>query len=203
MTPKLRATLRNIDKRFDAVRAMPPPIAEGERHRRSIEEVGRNGYLGLAGSTWRVEDVSHYQEKKNRWYELELIGIESGETRFLEWERDDGLEVSFNAPRFSLRNLGLTSDEIEAMSEADEGTISHAGRRYEYDDDYGATFHRGGAGEGEKVYFYDFETADERYGLAVEEWGDAEDGYSYEVYLSEYLDPDAIEVLVVGEKVEH
>ncbi len=198
MTPKLRATLRNIDRRFEVVRAMPELIAEGERHRHTIDQAGHHAYLKFAGDTWRVEEVSHYQDKKSRWWELELFALKSGSTRYLEWERDDGIEVSFNGPRFSLRTLGVTADQVEAMSEGDEGTLTHDGRSFEYDDDYPATYHKAGAADGDKVHFYDFETVDERHCLTVEEWGDVDEGYNYEVYSSEYLDPDSIEVLCSG-----
>ncbi len=199
MTPELRAALRSIDKQFDVVRAMPEPIASADRYRHGIENIGSGGYLCLKGQVYRVEELSHYREKKSRWYELEIFSVHSGETRFLEWERDDEVEVAFNDPPVSLRQLGKTSDEIEAMSEAEKGQIDFAGRSYHYDDDYGATYHRAGGEQGEKVYFYDFETSDERYCLTIEEWGDESEGYSYDVYPSEYIEPDEIEVLVVGQ----
>ena len=198
MSPEERAALRRIDLQFEAVRAMPRPIPSAERYRHGIDEVGRGGYIRVAGQIHRVEEVSHYQQKKSRFYELELFGLTTGEKRYLEWEKDDAVEVCFNQPAISLRELGLSADDIEEMSEKEEGTIRHDGKTYRYDDDYKALYHRGGGAEGERVYMYEFETADERSCLTVEEWGDKEGGYEYEVYISEDLDPDVVEVLVVG-----
>lgn len=198
MNAEERATLRQMEKQFDAIRAMPAPIPKAERHRHTIENAREGGYLRIAGELYRVALVSHYQEKKSRWYELELFGLASGETRYVEWERDDEVEVSINEPKRKLRDLGLDADEIEAMSDEEKGSIRFDGRTFHYDDDYGAVFFRGGEGEGEKVYSYDFETSDERYCLTVEEWGSESEGYEYEVYVSEYVDVDAVEVLATG-----
>ncbi len=198
MTPEERAALRRIDLQFEAVRAMPRPIPSAERYRHSIEEVAEGGYIRVAGQIHRVVELSHYQQTKSRFHELELLGLTSGEMRYIEWEKDDAVEVCFNQPPISLRELGLSADDIEEMSDEEEGTIGHDGKTYHYDDDYKAVYHRSGGGEGEPVYMYDFETADERWCLTVEEWGDEEEGYEYEVYISEYLDPNVVEVLVVG-----
>ncbi len=198
MSPGERAALRRIDLQFEAVRAMPRPIPSAERYRHSIDEVGKGGYIRVAGQIHRVAEVSHYQQKKSRFYELELFGLTTGEKRYIEWEKDDAVEVCFIQPVISLRELGLSADDIEAMSDKEEGTISHNGKTYRYEDDYQALYHRGGTGDGERVYMYEFETADERWSLTVEEWGDKEGGYEYEVYIGEDLDPDVVEVLVVG-----
>jgi hypothetical protein len=199
MTPQVRAALRSLDLQFDAVRAMPEPIASTERYRHGIEQVGNGAYIRLKGRVYRVQEVSEYREKRSRWYGLELFGIGNGEVRYLEWEKDDKVEVSFSDPPHSLRDIGKTSDEIEAMSEEERGRIDFGGHSYYYDDDYGATYHRGGREDSEKLYLYEFETEDGRYGLTVEEWGDDGDGFEYEVYTSESIDPDEIEILVVGE----
>ena len=70
---------------------------------------------------------------------------------------------------------------------------------YQADGQVFATYHRDGGTEGERVYFYDFETKDEQWGLSVEEWGSKQDGFEYQAYVSEYLPADAVEVLVVGD----
>ena len=203
MTPEVRAALKAIDLQFDAVRAMPAPVPAGERHRLGITDVYAGGYIRVAGQLFRVIERSRYREKHSSWFELELLGLSTGETLYLEWEVDDEVQVSLNGPPLSLPAIGHSADEIEEMSDAEDGEIEYAGRTYLYDDDYGARYLRGdpaaGAGEGESVYFYDFETRDERYCLCVEEWGDQDSGYEYQVYVSEYIDPHSIEVLVSGD----
>ena len=100
MNAEERAALRRIETQFDAIRAMPTPIAPHERHRVTIEDVKEGGYVRVAGELHRVVQLSRYEEKKSRWYELELLGLQSGEKLYVEWERDDEVEVSVNQPRF-------------------------------------------------------------------------------------------------------
>jgi hypothetical protein len=197
LTSEQRAALRRLDRQFDAIRAMPEPIASRERYRHGIEEVGTGDYLRVSGELHRVELVSEYREKSSRWHELELFGLESGTPCYVEWEKDDEIEVSVNGPELSLGDIGVTADQIEEMSDEESGSISYDGRTYHYDDDYGATFHRDGEGEGEAVHFYDFETRDERFCLAVEEWGSASEGYEYAAFVAEYVGPDAVEVVAL------
>ncbi len=199
MTPEVRTALRRLDRQFDATRAMPTLIPPSARYRYSIEDVKQGGYLRTAGQTLQVVTISKYVEKGDSgWHELELYSLSNGDTVYLEWEKDDEIEISLNQPAISLREIGKTTEEIEKMSEEDEGSIQYGGRTYHYDDDYPATYVRGGTGQGEPVYTYDFETPDERWCLSVEEWGDEKAGYEYEVYVSEYLEADAIEVLALG-----
>ncbi len=198
MKPDQRAALRRLDRQFDAIRAMPQPIPPRERYRHGIEDVGEGAYLRVGNECHCVESISEYREKKSRWHELELFGLTSGRTSYLEWEKDDEIEISVNGPELSLADVGVSADDVEEMSEEEEGQITFEGRTYHYDDDYGATYHRSGSSEGEKVYFYDFETKDERFCLTVEEWGDESDGYEYVAFVSEYVEPDAIEIVVLA-----
>lgn len=198
MTPEQRTALRRIDRQFDAVRAMPEPIPLRERYRSGIEDIGVGAYLRCAGQLFRVESISQYREKNESWSELEIFSLTTGESTYMEWEKDDEVEVSLNGPEHSLSDLGVTSDQVEDMSDAEEGEISFEGRTYRYDDDYGATYFREPGATGEPVYFYDFETRDEKYCLTVEEWGSASEGYEYSAFVSEYIEPETIEVLVLA-----
>ncbi len=198
MTPEQRTALRRIDRQFDALRAMPEPIPPRERYRYGIEDVREGGFLRCAGELYQVVSISEYREKAESWAELEVFSLTSGGTTYLEWEKDDEVEISLNGPELSLSDIGVSADQVEAMSEEEEGRISFGGRSYHYDDDYGATYFRGDDKEGEKVYFYDFETKDEKYCLTVEEWGDESAGYEYVAFVSEYVEPDAIEVVVLA-----
>ena len=197
MTPEQRSALRRIDRQFDAVRSMPTPIPPRERYRHGIEDVGVGSYLRCGGELYRVESISEYREKGGRWSELECFSVTSGGITWIEWEKDDEVEISVNGPELSLAQIGVTADRVEEMSDEEAGKISFEGRTYHYDD-YEATYLRDGAGQGEKVYFYDFETKDEKFCLTVEEWGDAASGYEYVAFVSEYVEPDAIEVVVLA-----
>ena len=198
MTPEQRTALRRIDRQFDAVRGMPEPIPPRERYRHGIQDLATGSYLRCKGQLYQVVGISEYREKNEKWAELECFSLTSGETTTFEWEQDDEIEISINGPGMSLAEVGVSADQVEEMSDEEEGKISFDGRTYHYDDDYGATYFRGGSSEGEKVYFYDFETKDEKFCLSVEEWGDESAGYEYKAFVSEYLEPDAIEVVVLA-----
>lgn len=194
----IRRLQRQLDRQFAAVRAMPPPIPRSDRYRHGVEELRKGAYFRIRNVVYRVEAVSEYREKKETWQELECLAIQTGETVFIEWERDDEVEVSLNGPELSLRDLGVDAARVESISDEERGSIRYAGKTFHYDDDYAATYHREGAVEGQKVYFYDFETEDEKWGLAVEEWGNEPDGFEYQAFMCEYLSDDDIEVLVAG-----
>ena len=202
MKPEQRAALRRLDQQFDALRAMPEPLPKRERYKYGIEDLGVGAYFRIGGELRQVVSISEYRDKSSKWHELEVFGVETGETNYVEWEKDDEVEISLNGSELSLSDVGVTADQVEEISEEEKGTISYGGRTYQYDDDYAATYHRGGdgakGGSGEKVYFYDFETKDEKWCLTVEEWGDKSEGYEYSVFVSEFLEPDAVEVLVVA-----
>ena len=198
MTPEQRTALRRIDRQFDGVRAMPEPIPLRERYRNGIEDVREGGYLRCAGQLYRVVSISQYREKNESWSELEVFSLTTGDSTYLEWEKDDQVEISLSGPELSLSDLGVTSDQVEAMSNEEEGRISFDGRSYHYDDDYGATYFRSSGAEGEPVYCYDFESKDEKYSLTVEEWGSENEGYEYSAFVSEYIEPEAVEVLVLA-----
>ena len=53
---------------------MPAPIPLADRYRHGIETVGRGGYFRIRGLVYRVESISEYREKRERWYELERAG---------------------------------------------------------------------------------------------------------------------------------
>ena len=194
----LRRLQRQLDRQFDAVRSMPPPIEASARYRHGIEDLKPGGYFRLRGIVYNVEAVSEYREKKERWYELECLSIQRGETVYFEWERDDEVEISLNGAQISLVDLDVTPDQVEEMSNRERGSIEYRSQTFHYDDDYGATYHRDGQTDSEKVYFYDFETQDEKWCLSVEEWGSEQDGYEYQAYVSESVSADEVEVLVVG-----
>ena len=65
---------RRLDRQFEALRSMPAPIPLADRYRHGIETVGRGGYFRIRGLVYRVESISEYREKRERWYELERAG---------------------------------------------------------------------------------------------------------------------------------
>lgn len=209
MTPEQMHTL---ERQFQAVRAMPPPFAKNQRHLAKIDQVKAGGYIRFDGKTYMVESVSSVQEtsesfKKNLGYqcfELKLFCLETGETVYLEWERDDEIIVYVTTAQVKFRDLlddegkEVDGDDLDQICE-DEDSVYYQGREYAYEDDWAGRYCRNGGKESEKAFFYEFEAANGTC-LTIEEWvvdgGDEE----YQIFLSQRLNPASIEVLVPGKE---
>lgn len=162
-----------------------------------IQNVRPGGVISLKGAGPEMEDFDvvvearHvYEEDGFEWFELE--GMKGNAKVWIEVEEDDELEVSLCGRKLSLADLGLSAEDLERMERADEGTITFEGVAYTYEDWGKARFFRNGqrTTQGEKLKYWDFESADETQFLSIESWG----GGHYEVYLSESLRPSQIEV---------
>ncbi|MFQ5796084.1 MAG: DUF4178 domain-containing protein [Candidatus Bipolaricaulia bacterium] len=209
------AMKRRLDTQFAAIRSLNPSrlIAEGERYRYTIERVQTGGFIRFNGKTHRIEAVGRYQEADesfehttdNEWFELRLFCLETGETVYLEWEKDDEVEISITTDTLKFSELrddegeSIDDDDLDQIADEKEDIV-YRGQTFSYEDDYAATYYGDDDKEGERAYFYDFVARDKT--LTIEEWVvDLErDKYDYRIYLSENIDPDAIEVLAVGGK---
>lgn len=194
--------LRQLDQQFAALRQMPKPIPVQERHRYSVEQgisaVSAGEFLKIGDALYRVSDENHYAEGRDRWHELVLYCIQTGETTYLEWEKDDVVELDLTIRAVSLKELGVRADTIEEMSEEEEGEIRFDGRTFLYEDDYRAYFSRGASSDREEVYVYEFEAADGALRLTVEEWGDDKSGYDYEAFISRPLEHHEVEFIALA-----
>lgn len=196
-------------KQFASVRKMTGVIPEKERFNYSIKDIKAGGYFRISGKVYLVEEISSYREfdenfTKKRdysWNELKLFCINTGETINVEWEEDDVLEVSLTTVKLKFKDIRddengeIDEDDLDQISK-EEDSLFYGKKEFSYDDDYAAKFYRGDDKEGDKVYFYDFEAKDGTC-LTIEEWGDDESGYKYEIYLSSMVDPADIEVLAL------
>lgn len=197
-----------------AIRGLAPSalIPQGERWRKNIKDVREGGYLRFDDKTFMVVDISTYAETDEKfrktgssWTELRLLCLETGETVWLEWEEDDDIEMYLTLRSLSFRDIrddeggSIDDDDLDDLAD-DQDSITLRGKTFDYDDDYGALYKRGGKGrdqKGDKVYFYDFVAADGEC-ITVEEWLEGHDKYSYELFLSRPLDAASVEIVSTG-----
>ena len=210
-----QAFMRSYAARKAAIRALAPKvlIPKGERWKASIKDVREGGYIRFGGKTYRVADVSEYIETDETfrkklgfsWKELKLFCLETGETVWLEWEEDDEIEIFVTLQALTFRDLrddeggAIDEDDLDPLVDDDEDVV-YRGKTFEYDDDYGALYKRGGKGreqKGDKVYFYDFVAKDGEC-ITVEEWSEGKGDFAYEIFLSRELPTESVEILSIG-----
>jgi len=185
----------NTSKKFDLIRGLNI-VNLKERHKLSIKNLKKGSYIKLGNDVLYVEDVYTYTEKGGEWKEYKLINVMTLKVSFIEVEEDDYLVVTLSETEIKMRNLGVSIDDIEDMSEDEEGQIKVNGKIYYYEDDYKAKFSRENSDKKEKVYFYDFEAEDGTL-LTIEEWGSDKKGYDYEAWLSKEIPESSIEILAL------
>lgn len=206
---------QDMKRRFGLLRSVVGVVPEGERYTRSIEDVQNGGAIQIDGVVYVVTDIATYREKKNRkknakftghiTYELTLRSLSTGETVFLEWSRDDGIEVSLTIAAVDFSDL--TDEEGEEIDESDLPqieddqdsiyyTTSEDGAlvtdEYEYDDDWPARYEHPD-GRSMLLIIWEFCGPSGRC-ISIEGW---EDG-SFELHLSRSINPDDIVVLAIG-----
>ncbi|MDD3597449.1 DUF4178 domain-containing protein [Sulfuricurvum sp.] len=191
--------IASFAKRFDAVRTLRNPIDFSEQHRFALTDLKKHGFLDLEGTLYLVQDFFLY-EKRNKqgktvwkWNELELFGIENGDIRYLEYEVDDGLEISLTYKELKLRELGTTMEKIRSIADREDGKIIFNDTTYYYDDDYKVYFVKNG--EEHEVILYEFESENDQF-LTIEAWGEEND--DYEIFLSLPIQECSIVLVALG-----
>lgn len=186
------------DEQFAAIRRMPEPIPLSERFRASIEKVGIGGYIRFERHTYEVKGINVYEREGSRWPELVLYRLNDGSTQYLEWEREDEISVYVSRERLSFNSVGLRDKEhLWQISQAQKGQVRYKSQAFHYHEDSAVTFYRDAGKTGTPFHQYLFKRANRREFIGVEEWGNEKDGFDHNVILSTYLDPKAIEVLVM------
>ncbi len=188
------------DAQFAAIRKMPQPIPRSSRNQASIEDVGMGGYIRFEGNSYAVQGVNIYERHGARWPELSLFRLNDGQTKYLEWEKEDEVSVYVSRETVSFEQVGLRDKEhLWAIAEAESGTLRYKGAAFRYDEDSDVTFFRDGGAEGKGFHQYLFASPDRKTFLCIEEWGDEDTGFEHNVILSGFLDPRAIEVVARGD----
>ncbi len=209
--------LASRKKAIRGLRPMPP----AQRHQYNISDVREKAYIRIQDKVYLVESVSHYQEynwkltkaKKFVSYELDLFCLNNGEHIHLEWEKDDRIEVYLTTQKIRFnqvldeKNVVIDASDLEQIVD-DEDTVFYQSRAYHYDDDWAAMYYRDqteSKNDGIRVRFYEF-CSDDGQCLTIEQWmdgppADADTDFEYEVYLSQAVDVDDIEILSLGSPV--
>jgi len=182
----------DMARMFDILREMKI-VPLDERHKLSLLNLKKGSFIQMGDNTLFIEDIYTYRDKKESWTEFKMVNVETLEVSFMEVEEDDSIIVTLTEKEIPMRNLPHT-DDIEDMSEDEEGEIVIDGETYYYDDDYKAKFSREGSNKEEKVYFYDFK-ADNGKLLTIEEWGNKEDGWEYQAFISSEIHESSIEIM--------
>lgn len=187
----------NFKKSFESLRKLESVITKDHRHRYNISVLRIGSFLKLNGEICLIQNIFTYKEGGDKWYELELLSITSGLTIYIEYEIDDKVDIYLTIGSYKIRDLPVSADDIEEMSEEENGEIRFQGQTFYYEDDYQASFSRSGSDKTEKVYLYEFSNeAGDRF-LTIEEWKSEDGSYDYSVFISKEVDESAIEVLSV------
>jgi len=170
--------------RLEAIRGLKP-IPEADRSKYSIKDLKVGGYFSFRNQNWQVLSISRYlgvgwddferpKPSKEEWtYELAILSLKTGETRYIEYSEDDGLEIYFTEKEIKINQLGVSRADVEEIADEEEGTIDFDGKSFEYsDDDSDAAlyFKNQGDKEGDAVRFYEFVSGSES--LTIEAWSD-------------------------------
>lgn len=194
------ATAQRYNEQFALIRSLPTPIPQSERYRFSIEAVGADGVIKFGGRTYKVTGVNEYERDGFRWPELTLFCLNTGEVKYLEWEKEDEISVFVSLEKLTFQQVGLRNqDQLWQISEDEEGALRHNGIRYDYHEDSGVKFIRDGKGDGQDFHQYLFASGEKNNYICIEEWGNDDDGYEHNVIMSGKLNPKAIEVLSTGQ----
>ena len=202
----------NVQERLAAIRGLnPAPVAE--RKTFDIRNLKNGGYVDWDDQTWLVQNVYLYldvkwkdfsKRKKDYWVtELELVSLNTGKVRFVEWEYDDELEVSQTDSTVQLRDIqydgrSIKHRDLEEIAEEEEGDVVVDGTTYSYveDDTWAGLFTKaGGSKEGTPMRAYEFASRKDTY-LTIETWHeDDDDRPEREAFISHEIKGSLFEVL--------
>ena len=97
---------------------------------------------------------------------------------------EPGLHLLLSTVKLELADLGLRPGHVEEVEE-----VRHAGAVFYYDSDYDATY-----GDARRPVHIRLYRAENDEAIYVQKWSD---GYS--AWLSEEIDPNAVEILTLGQ----
>jgi hypothetical protein len=176
----------NPDQLRDIIRTMPAPLPPAERRKHSVADLGAGNFFEYAASTYRVQSVNAWHVDESVSTELEAVNLTSGETAYFEWWKGPDLHLLLSTVKLELGDLGLRPGHLDEVEE-----VRHAGSTFAYDSDYDATY--GDARRPVHIHLY---RAEDGRAIYVQKWSDG-----YTAWLSEEIEPNAVEVLTLGQVV--
>ncbi|MDH5631502.1 MAG: hypothetical protein OEZ10_00760 [Gammaproteobacteria bacterium] len=206
----------NVAERLQAIRGLEP-LVESERRSASIKDCKAGGYLKFENETWQIRRLMRYldvkwstfkKRKTDYWItELELFGLVTGATRYIEWELDDELEIAVTTDIVELRDINykgkpVKHQDLEDIAYEEEGEVRLKGVTYSYDEDEtwaGLYYPDENGGESLRMRAYEFCGPKDKTFLTIEAWLD-EDGErpEREAFVSRPVKRSEIEVLQPG-----
>jgi len=205
---------RQLQKQFAHIRTIEPStiIPPQERFKHTVKDIKPGGVFRLNNLTYLVLEIGTYTETDETFkealdwtgHELKIFCLEAGTLHNLEWEEDDEIEVSLTLSEVRFSKLQYDDGESIAPDSDDLDEIVDKGWKiklheeiFYYKDDYAAWYVREGSNTREKVYFYDFEADDGRE-LTIEAWILESEKEKFQVFISQEIHPDDIEVISIG-----
>jgi hypothetical protein len=176
----------NPDQLRDIIRTMPALLAPAERRRHSVADLGSGNFFQYTAATYRVQSVNVWRVDESVSTELETVNLTTGETAYFEWWKEPDLHLLLSTVKLELGDLGLRPGHIEEVEE-----VSHSGASFYYDSDYDATY-----GDARRPVHVRLYRAEDGRAIYVQKWSDG-----YAAWLSEEIDPNAVEVLTLGQAV--
>jgi hypothetical protein len=176
----------NPDQLRDIIRTMPAPLPQAERRRHSVADLNAGNFFQYTAATYRVQSVNVWRVDDSVSTELEAINLTTGETAYFEWWKEPDLHLLLSTVKLELGDLGLRAGHVD---EAEE--VRYANAVFSYDSDYDAKY--GGTQRPVHIHLY---RADDGRAIYVQKWSDG-----YTAWLSQEIDPNAVEVLTLGQAV--
>lgn len=177
------ASKLNPDQVRDIIRTMPAPLPPSERKHHSVAELGAGNFFQYEGATYRVQSVNIWRVDDSSSTELEAVNLTTGETAYFEWWKEPDLHLMLSTTKLELPDLGLRPGHVEEVEE-----VRCGGGTFYYDSDYDAAY-----GEARRPVHIRLYRADDGRGIYVQKWSDG-----YAAWLSDEIDPNAVEVLTLG-----
>ncbi len=130
LTNEERSACIRLDRQFSAIRDLPRPLSEGERKALRISQLQSGGYIRIRGGTYRVMGRLQIRADGLRRNELELFCLESGEDRYLHWDKEDHVLLSLNSGSIPLESLGSSPLAFEEIIETGQGALCFGDREF-------------------------------------------------------------------------
>lgn len=183
-------------------------VPQSARFNPDFAKVTPGAVVSLAGMTYSVFSVSHYDEQswnfkkdeKFRVHEWGMTCFETGETCWFEWEKDDTVSAYLSSRKLESSDLGVTDWKSFLYDDRLDSSLKlrFGGVTYSYDDEesWAAKYYRDGTGEPQYVRSYEFGSKGAE-GLTVEVWGKDGSG-GVEIWLSKPVPASAPILIAYG-----
>ena len=148
----------------------------------------------------RVLSLAHYRAGPRRWHRLELLCLNDGLTRFLEWETPSRVGLTVNTEPITLESLNISGEELEAVAKSGVGKLAAAEQTFAFKESHRGSRNLDGtkAGAGSSLHFFNFVASGGAIVLTIEREGKVGDGAIYSASIFQFGKGESIEILALG-----